>query len=430
MTSSESPSKVRVVTLSVSPKFVDVKDEMSFYVRAMATSQITMLPEMIWKNAKVEMDKRYGSLWTGHTKEFVKALIWRTRAQANYGDQFRQIESTHLRMTKDSNRPCLQFQGCFNIPEDSSRLARVMAFGNPALISLLMTPKLDLFFDGTFCMTPAPFYQTFILMVYDQQTKMYVPVLYFLMTHKLQHLYWHVFNWVVILSDWKLDVRSYTSDFEMAIVNAAKHQFPEGYHIGCFFHFKQAVRKHMIEKLYFHRAIVRKFMQIGVLDLLTIIPVDDIIPYRIPYLRDMMESDMTYLEEIYNADGLEYIEDVEKNMWEQFWAYFDKQWMGKLHDSWNIHDQDDHYKDYVNRTNNALESYNRCYQDLFPTCGHKVRLTEWVEITQQDSRYQAEQLEDIRRGRRKQPTHKGSAIPELPAEYLLFKELTQANENA
>ena len=35
--------------------------------------------------------------------------------------------------------------------------------------------------------------------------------------------------------------------------------------------------------------------------------------------------------------------------------------------TWNIHDEDDKYLDLANRTNNALERYNRSMNDKFPT---------------------------------------------------------------
>ena len=167
----ESPSKVCIVAPTAPrTKFVDARDEMSLHVRELAISQTTTLPETIWKKATDEMDKRHGKLWTGQTREFMKSLVGRTRAEVNHSDQFCKLENTHLHLVKDSNQSFLQYQGCFNHPEATSQLMHLAIFGNPALISLLLTPKIDLFFDGTFCMTPAPFYQTFIVMVFDTQT--------------------------------------------------------------------------------------------------------------------------------------------------------------------------------------------------------------------------------------------------------------------
>ena len=211
-------------------------------------------------------------------------------------------------------------------------------------------------------------------------------------------------------------MNSYTSDFERAIINAAKHYFTEGFHNGCFFHFKQAIRKHMIEVLYFHKALVSLFMEVGKLDLLTVIPVEEILPYGIPYLRELMESDLTYLSDIYESDDINFVEEDERERWDQFWDYFSRQWM-PIKDSWNISGEDDQYRKYVNRTNNALENYNQRFQELFK-CGGKVKLLEFVKITEHKSRQQVQYLDDIRNGRRKQPTRDNNCIPNVPAKNI------------
>ena len=77
-------------------------------------------------------------------------------------------------------------------------------------------------------------------------------------------------------------LRNYTSDFEVAIRNACKYQFPEGNHIGCYFHFKQAVLRKMEELKFDSRMsckVIKEFVR--VLELLTIIPIDEIVPYAL-----------------------------------------------------------------------------------------------------------------------------------------------------
>ena len=74
-------------------------------------------------------------------------------------------------------------------------------------------------------------------------------------------------------------------------------------------------------------------------------------------------------------------------------------------------------KDFIKRTNNPCESYNFRYNEIFHTAGRSVRLYEWVKITQEE-----EQLNDVRRGRRRQAPRKGSIIPEIPEEYKKFKK--------
>ena len=209
---------------------------------------------------------------------------------------------------------------------------RLMIFGNPALFGLLMQPLLDLFVDATFSCTRHPFSQTMIIMVFDSQTRKYVPVLYALMTHKTQELYYCIFHYVVVLSRWRLKVNSFSSDFERAIINAATAQFRteedgivNGYHIGCFFHFRQAICMHTIKKLCFSAATVAAFMAIGMLDLLTIFPQEEVEVYGIPYPCQKFEG----------RD-----KDAE---WDSFWTYFKKQWIPLL-DSWNISLKDSKYK--------------------------------------------------------------------------------------
>jgi hypothetical protein len=249
-------------------------------------------------------------------------------------------------------------------------------------------------------------------MVHDQQTGKYVPVITILMTHFNQYLYWEALTRVVVLSDWKLDVGSYTTDFERAVMNECAQHFPEGVHIGCFFHLKQAVRKHMLEKLKFNGDVITAFMETGAFDLLTILPHDEVESYGIDYLRSIFEPDDLSVEE--------------KARWVEFWNYYGRQWSPIL-DSWNICDADGDVKAFVNRTNNALERYNRRFNDLFHK---KPSLIEFVQILEEESRKQAAELEDIRKSRRVKPMYQERTIPAIPAAYVTFRDAKKAAEAA
>jgi hypothetical protein len=102
-------------------------------------------------------------------------------------------------------------------------------------------------------------------------------------------------------------------------------------------------------------------MKIGVLDLLCIIPQDEIREFGIPYVRSIIEK---YLSRA----------DIEK--WDTFWGtYFEGQWMPIL-DSWNICTQAGTYKKFMNRTNNGLERYIKHFNGLFPK--HNPSLIEFT----------------------------------------------------
>ena len=83
-------------------------------------------------------------------------------------------------------------------------------------------------------------------------------------------------------------------------------------------------------------------MQIGMLDLLCILPHEEVEEYGIPYLRSILEKDASK-------------KDIDK--WQAFWDYFLRQWMPILW-RWNICEMegpDGMFFDVVNCSNNGLE---------------------------------------------------------------------------
>ena len=60
-------------------------------------------------------------------------------------------------------------------------MERLMVYGNPSLFGT-MNGNVQVYIDRTFRICPKPFYQCLIIMVYDLQTAVYVPVFYVLMT--------------------------------------------------------------------------------------------------------------------------------------------------------------------------------------------------------------------------------------------------------
>jgi hypothetical protein len=120
-------------------------------------------------------------------------------------------------MMTDSRRPFLQCSACFPHPEDENVNMWMMVFANPTLLGLLQG-QVDIYVDATFnrC-TSNPFLQCLIVMVFDNRTSCYVPVVYTLMTHKYALLYYQVFMQQKTITKKKMKVRTFTSDFERAI---------------------------------------------------------------------------------------------------------------------------------------------------------------------------------------------------------------------
>ena len=72
-----------------------------------------------------------------------------------------------------------------------------MVYESPSLFGIL-TGEVQLYIDGIFKICPSQFYQCLMIIVFDLQTLVYVPVFYVLMMRKMGNLYWHVLYWVSI----------------------------------------------------------------------------------------------------------------------------------------------------------------------------------------------------------------------------------------
>ena len=146
------------------------------------------------------------------------------------------------------------------------------------------------FVDATFMVCPDPVMHCLIIMVFDRAAYLYVPVMYILMTNENEYSYWYAFASVIPCSDWRIRVRNIHADFETALTNVAEKQFPEADVIGCLFHWKQAIRRYLISKLGVLKEEIGYAMKQGVLDLLTIIPMDEVENTGIPFVRSLIEK--------------------------------------------------------------------------------------------------------------------------------------------
>jgi hypothetical protein len=236
------------------------------------------------------------------------------------------------------------------------------------------------------------------------------------MTHKYETLYDEVMHRLVVLSEYKIKCLTYTTDFEHAIMNSCEYQFGSksthnGQHIGCFFHLKQANIKYLTEKcgLTWESRTLREAVSSrerpswGGLDILTHVPINEIVEIGIPYCKAYLELGM---------------KPSEKPAWDKYWSYFEKEWIPTMK-SWNINNDDGTTKE--TRTNCAIENYNRDFNGLFGN-GRTPTLIEFVEIVKEESKRWFQNVTDMIRGTYQVPPHIELQIPPLPQEYIDFKE--------
>ncbi len=122
-----------------------------------------------------------------------------------------------------------------------------------------------------------------------------------------------------------LDVTGVMHDFEWALINSIERWFKCDYHLGCFFHWKQAIRHNMIEKG-FHKDVVKMIMPL--FDFLTVIHKKDI-RKGVEFLR----------HKVYKIKGLK---RNDKKQFDEFLdKYFIQTWLKKrLIDMFNYNSDD------------------------------------------------------------------------------------------
>ena len=143
----------------------------------------------------------------------------------------------------------------------------------------------------------------------------------------------------------------------------------------------------------------------GNLDALTVIPHDEIPTLGFQYLK----------EQALLGD-----EDILK--FDMFLDYFRSTWMTLFSpNDWNISAQINHHM-LANRTNNALESYNRHLNNLF-THPHP-NIVDFVERLRGDTEHFFENYQDCQRGLSLPSRHRSTFVPDstvVPNDYREFR---------
>lgn len=206
----------------------------------------------------------------------------------------------------DDERPFLQF---FSEIAVDGKFEKIIGWALPDLIFEAKYPELNVFIDCTFSCCPKGYSQCLIFMIYSVPHDLYIPVFYVLMTAKKKDLYNHVLQSIISAADWRLFAKSVTCDFEPALLEAVGLQFREANLIGCAFHWKQALRRKLLEYDIPDDLISLLMDENGLINLLTVIPIDEIESKGIPYIR------------------AHFPEGTFTNLFNNFWKYFSNTWL-------------------------------------------------------------------------------------------------------
>ncbi|KAE8905698.1 hypothetical protein PF005_g13461 [Phytophthora fragariae] len=143
-------------------------------------------------------------------------------------------------------------------------------------------------------------------------------------------------------------------------------------------------------------------MKPGKLDVLTIIPADEVLDKGLRYARSIIDDSGA------------------KTKWNTFWKHFVRQWTKRYDMSlWNVSLMRRNNVSMVNRTNNPLEKYNRDFAALLGA-PHPGLLT-FTGAAKAEAATYVTLLGDIKHGRQNLPVHARSVEVEVPEEYTAFQ---------
>jgi hypothetical protein len=179
-----------------------------------------------------------------------------------------------------------------------------------------------------------------------------------------------------VLSGIKIDPISFTSDFEVALLNAISEQFLKVARVGCAFHFKQALRHRMIE-IRIASEEVRAAMRLEMIGSLRETP------------KDQMSKAIQDVRAHFSSS-----ENHEK--WHQFFEYFAQAWLnGNIpFGTWNITAHDNLCLPNLVATNDALENFNRQLNSSF--FSPHPNIFRFIEVIRDISNTKLEEIKDIK----------------------------------
>jgi hypothetical protein len=350
---------------------VDVTHTMRKAAIQKAITKLALSPKKIWEDINSKMDHKYSNeAIVKERRNKIINLVKTTRSTEFGNDKMTKIKlPKYAQVSSEDPRPFLITNYKYLLPLSDERNGRklhnLLMWAHPDLMTILRRHSTSIYIDCTFRCVPKPYSQCLIIMVYDDETDIYVPVVYFLLDNKCQWTYWHALHFVLVETETKFYLSTITSDFEISLLNAIKEQLPNTHRIGCLFHFKQALRRRM-RKLHIPDTEIKRAMQKGSIDLLTIVKKEEVND-KIEHFRKRFAKGET------------------KQKWNEFFAYFKDTWMIKYHfNLWNVSKLEGGNVRICNRTNNALESFNRSLGEQFssphPNILHFIAVIKKISI--------------------------------------------------
>lgn len=354
-------------------------------------ADVTLYPSQIYQRVVSELSRANAStLRRLPSKEEVFDAIRRARGN-NVSAGISLIVQQPLSRTRDGQRMLRRHWEGDLCGEDH----RVLIWATEEKLMLLRYNG-HVLVDGTFRVVPAEFSQCVVVMSYDPGTRLFIPCAFSLLSGKNEYIYCVLFHELIVMLQYDWMPTGISVDFELSLIKAIRHEFPDSRLIGCFFHMKQAISRKM-KKLELPDCDIQ--LCLNKIELLTLIdPIE-------------LETGISFIRSTASLYGAK---------WDRFWLYFRKTWIGKLGpDLWNMHAVVDYQ--IPGRTNNALERYNRRLNDQF-ACPHP-KLLAFVKVIEEEFNYYKILHDNIRLGIEPLPPPRQFSKPLIDSAYLAHREV-------
>ena len=270
---------------------VNVKAEMEMVADEFATENLAMSPNDIYLEISRKMARKYGKLYHGHNREYISALVHRVRAKLNFGDTFRAAKGIYARMANG--------EGFFLHPTSKfgSTLSPLCSLSRHFYRhDLRVHPDTLLSDTNYYDSQPNPKHvcsgdirsddsqNTGVVLVSKCVCTIYVFL--FGRHENILSLLLHISRFIftqmkLVCPGTKINCRNFACDWKTAISKQFKVCFPEERLIVSF-HFKQALRRKVLNQCGFNPDDIALSVQKGYIDLLCVIPHAEVVKDGIP----------------------------------------------------------------------------------------------------------------------------------------------------
>ncbi len=348
------------------------KTEVEAFIKAYVESYVlnpSMTPQMIYESVLASLAIKFESrAYAPPLKADIKGIVRRLR-----NSDVPDIEKIHQAPLCNTVNGLQFFKGKFEIAVRNS-FVTCFFWASTEGINLLKQSD-HIFIDCTFKSVPKPSKQLLIIMGHHRYTHVYFPGIFVMMDSKNEEAYELVLFIVKLWMGADFLPEKITSDFEIGLINAISKVFPSVEIIGCYFHYKQAMK--------------RKLKDLGCSDsdLQFILNLTSLL--TVIYLDEFGQA-FNYIEEILSEKNVNLLDIFEK-----FKDYINIYWAPKFN-YWNISRFPATLIPNLKRTNNCLERYNRRLNSKFPNAHPSI--VQLVSTLKDEESYYSQYIRSIQTG--------------------------------